>query len=125
TDLAIQGNGFFIVGDGNTRYYTRAGMFGLDEDGWLVAPNGMRVMGWSADTQGNIQVNGPLTGIQIPEGQTIQPRPTTSMALVGNLDVRTTGTLSFTPITVDDGANTAQVNITIQPAGGFNEFRWT
>src|SRR5690606_25050503 len=50
TDLAIQGNGFFILGDGNTRYYTRAGMFGLDEDGWLVAPNGMRVMGWSADT---------------------------------------------------------------------------
>ena len=45
-DLMIQGEGFFIVGDGNGRYFTRAGVFSLDEANNLVAPNGLVVQGW-------------------------------------------------------------------------------
>ena len=42
-DLAISGGGFFSVTDGNRDYYTRAGAFSLDEQGFLVAPGGFHV----------------------------------------------------------------------------------
>ncbi|MCS6972385.1 MAG: flagellar hook-basal body complex protein, partial [Leptospiraceae bacterium] len=38
TDLAITGEGFFILADGNKRFYTRNGNFDVDKDGWLVNP---------------------------------------------------------------------------------------
>ena len=43
TDLRIDGNGFFIVADGNNKMYTRSGNFNLDGNGNLVTPNGMKV----------------------------------------------------------------------------------
>jgi len=49
TDLAIQGQGFFLLKDGEKAFYTRAGDFGVDQAGTLVNPaNGMRVQGWMA-----------------------------------------------------------------------------
>ena len=39
TDVAIQGNGFFVLKDGDKRFYTRNGAFGLDQDGRLVNPD--------------------------------------------------------------------------------------
>jgi flagellar hook protein FlgE len=45
-DMAIQGNGFFVVSDGNKDYYTRNGTFGLDESGNLVDANGLKVQGY-------------------------------------------------------------------------------
>jgi len=49
TDLAIQGDGFFVVSDGDKKYYTRAGTFGLDKNGTLVNPgNGLKVQGWKS-----------------------------------------------------------------------------
>ncbi|WP_026962093.1 flagellar hook-basal body complex protein [Alicyclobacillus herbarius] len=67
TDLAIQGNGLFIVdvGGGN-QYYTRAGNFSLDDSGNLVLPSGAKLMGY-AYTNGAFS-NTP-TDIQIPPTQ--------------------------------------------------------
>ncbi len=49
TDLAIQGNGFFVLAKGESTLFTRAGAFGLDAEGRLVNPgNGYRVQGWNA-----------------------------------------------------------------------------
>ena len=49
TDLAISGDGFFVISDGDRKYYTRAGSFGLDKNGTLVNPaNGLKVQGWMA-----------------------------------------------------------------------------
>ena len=49
TDIAIQGNGFFVLKNGEETFYTRAGTFGVDKDGTLVNPgNGLRVQGWMA-----------------------------------------------------------------------------
>ncbi len=46
-DMAISGNGFFILKDGDKSYYTRAGAFNLDKNGTLVNPGtGLRVQGW-------------------------------------------------------------------------------
>ena len=39
TDVALQGNGFFVLNDGDKRFYTRNGAFGLDQDGRLVNPS--------------------------------------------------------------------------------------
>lgn len=48
TDMAISGNGFFVVSDGQTRYYTRNGTFTMDEQGYLVDGLGNRVQGYGA-----------------------------------------------------------------------------
>ncbi len=46
-DLAIQGEGFFMLKEGDKSFYTRAGVFGLDKDGTLVNPGtGLKVQGW-------------------------------------------------------------------------------
>ncbi|CNG87698.1 flagellar hook protein FlgE [Yersinia kristensenii] len=55
-DLAISGNGFFVVKNSNgDEAYTRAGMFTTDNNGLLVNASGMKLQGYSADTTGNIQ----------------------------------------------------------------------
>ncbi|MCK6478545.1 MAG: flagellar hook-basal body complex protein, partial [Phycisphaerales bacterium] len=49
-DVAIQGDGFFVVTDGSQQFYTRDGAFDIGVDGGLVNPvTGLRVMGWKAD----------------------------------------------------------------------------
>lgn len=56
TDIAIDGNGMFVVCsslDSDAQYYTRNGEFDTDEDGYLVA-NGYYLMGWATDADGNV-----------------------------------------------------------------------
>lgn len=129
TDLAIEGDGFFILEGGTERYYTRAGMFTLERDGRLVYPsNGMLLMGWMADDKGVIDTNQPLTGITLPIGTTIAPTATRQMTFTANLDASINGSLTYepSPFTVDDGAgNEAQVTITLIPTGHFNEWNYT
>jgi len=87
TDLAIRGNGFFILMDGSQQYYTRAGVFDFDQEGWLVSKaSGMRVAGWNADpVSGVVDTNKPLEEIRIALDQTLPARPTTKVELTGNL----------------------------------------
>ncbi|MCG8611004.1 MAG: flagellar hook-basal body complex protein, partial [Pseudomonadales bacterium] len=53
-DLAISGDGFFIVEDGDQTKFTRAGQFGVDKDGFVVNNTGMRLQGFTADEDGNV-----------------------------------------------------------------------
>lgn len=85
TDLALQGNGFFILGDGAQRYYTRAGNFSMETSGELVYSNGLQLQGWMADNSGNINTNGQIQGITLPINSTIAPQATTEVNLAGNL----------------------------------------
>ncbi|HMV42262.1 MAG TPA: flagellar hook protein FlgE [Leptospiraceae bacterium] len=60
TDIAISGEGFFVVKDGDKEFYTRAGAFNVDKNGYYVNPaNGLKVQGWNArvDENGNKYVN--------------------------------------------------------------------
>lgn len=91
TDLALQGNGFFILGDGNQRYFTRAGNFGMDTEGYLVYSNGLKLQGWMA-VNGAINTNGQIGDIRLPINSTIAPRATSSIRLEGNLQPSTTAT---------------------------------
>ncbi len=77
TDLALDGEGFFMVkGQDDITYYTRAGQFRKDADGFLVNVSGYRLLGWSLDEFGNI--SGPLNAIKIPND--MEPKVTTKMA---------------------------------------------
>ena len=62
-DMAIDGNGFFVLDDNGSVSYTRSGMFSLDKDGYIVANNGSRLQGYAANANG--VVNGVLDDIQI------------------------------------------------------------
>ncbi len=53
--------------------YTRAGVFDFEEAGWLVAPNGMRVAGWNADSDGSIDTNQALQEIRVPSVRRCRP----------------------------------------------------
>jgi flagellar hook protein FlgE len=93
TDLAIQGNGFFVMKDGEKTYFTRAGDFGVDNQGTLVNPaNGMRVQGWQAkDVGGQVMLNtsGQTEDLTIPVGGKLAAKATTSVDYRCNLDKRT------------------------------------
>ena len=85
-DLAIQGPGFFILSDGTSRVYTRAGVFGLDSNNILVNPTtGLRVQGLMADASGEI-MPGALGDIYIDPALVVPAQPSTNVQLRGNLD---------------------------------------
>ncbi len=87
TDLAIQGNGFFVMSDGASRLYSRDGAFSLGADGDLVnAANGFKPLGWPADAAGVINTTAPLGSLNIPIGQRVTTRATTSLVFGANLD---------------------------------------
>ncbi|MEE1165847.1 MAG: flagellar hook protein FlgE [Treponema sp.] len=93
TDVAIQGNGFFIVKNGEESFYTRNGVFGLDRDGTLVNPaNGMRVQGWMArEVNGEhiIQNAATPTDLVIPVGSKDPAKATQNVLYACNLDKNT------------------------------------
>ncbi len=89
TDLAIQGDGFFVLEGGGERVYTRAGTFRFDEVGNIVAPGGMMVLGWTADGAGNIDNQVAVAPITLPLTQVIEPNLTTLVEVGGNLSADT------------------------------------
>ena len=85
TDLAISGDGFFMLELEGQRVYTRAGSFRWDESGNLVAPGGYLVQGWTADDQGNIATQTAVSSINLPLSQVIDPVETSVVEVGGNL----------------------------------------
>ena len=104
TDLAIGGNGFFVVSPAGQElnYYTRAGNFRFDEDGFLVNPQGYRLQGWavqeentsaaaSGDTaeviSSGVQIRGVPQDIKLENFQS-PPQATSRVDMIVNLDSR-------------------------------------
>ncbi|RAP00032.1 hypothetical protein PW5551_00360 [Petrotoga sp. 9PW.55.5.1] len=91
TDMMIQGEGFFILSDGTGQYYTRAGNFTRDHNGYFVDPaSGMKLQGWTAkinvDGERVIDTNDPIGDIQISSGQIMPAKQTTFVRLAHNLN---------------------------------------
>src|SRR5208282_3888742 len=99
TDVAIQGNGLFILNQNGTQVYTRAGNFSLNAQGDLVDSNGNNVLGYSA-VNGTINASQTLSPIVISSGQNYPPNPTANMQLDMNLDA------TDTPLATATGALT-------------------
>ncbi len=106
TDLAINGQGFFIVEDGNgSPYYTRAGQFHLDQQGDMVNPAGYVLQGYEIDDNGNL---GALSNISIPGERISPPSPTTTFSIDINLDNAAAPTDTFSSsLTVYDSLGNA------------------
>jgi flagellar hook protein FlgE len=68
TDLAINGNGFFIVNDGTRNFYTRNGQFTMNASGELVNGLGMNIIGYQYDSTG--QPLGTLGELQVTQAST-------------------------------------------------------
>lgn len=123
TNVAIQGNGFFIVSDGQNQYLTRAGNFSIDASGNLIAANGLKVMGYPA-ANGVVDTNAPIAPINIPQSEVLSPSATTTFNITANLDSRSAATTDF-PATVNiydslGQMHTATVTFTNAGAGQWN-----
>jgi len=89
TDVAIQGDGFFIVSPdgGDTYKYTRAGDFKFDANGNFVDPSGYITQGWLRDDEtGEVDTSAPITDINIPPGLTTPANATAEVVLKANLN---------------------------------------
>ncbi|HEU0264884.1 MAG TPA: flagellar hook-basal body complex protein, partial [Geobacterales bacterium] len=97
TDLAIQGDSFFVLQDASGRYYSRAGAFHFDKDKILVNPDGFQVMGYGI-LPGTTQTDGILGPINLTNFATTPPRMTSSVEIIANLDAsQTTPALPWDP----------------------------
>jgi flagellar hook protein FlgE len=116
TDMAIQGDGFFVLANGSDRLYSRAGAFTLDANGNLVdSVTGFKVQG----AGGNIVIN---------TGQQTQATSTTTALLKGNLDYTvadgSTYAATFNVLDSVGSAHTLTVTFTKNFAGAAGEWDW-
>ncbi len=127
TDLAIAGNGFYILSNPNMEnslYYSRAGQFSTDQYGYFVNPAGLRVQGWRMETQpdGSAEIVGAIGDIQVTNSS---PPVATSQATVAvNLDSRITGPVSPSDLSADWSANNGSLtpNVHYEYKTTFNVF---
>jgi len=107
TDVAIQGEGFFIQKAGSETVYSRNGAFGLDANGYLVNPaNGFKVQGYGVienpDGTTTVDRQAGLADLIIPRGEKIAARATQNIAYRCNLDSRTPAILDPDNATAKD-----------------------
>lgn len=146
-DLAIGGEGFFVLSDGGARSYTRAGAFGVDNQGYVVNAQGSRLQaypfagsglfntGTPVDLQLTIGANPPAAttradfGINLPADAAVPANPvfdpadpssfnhTTSVTVYDSLGAAHTATVYFIKDAVPNTWNT-QVEIEGNPVAG-------
>jgi flagellar hook protein FlgE len=112
TNVAIQGSGFFVVGNDANRAYTRAGNFGFDANGRLQTADGQPVQGYTAidPVTGKIDTSGPPTDIIVKPGVLREPVPTTSFSSVINLDASAaTGATFGSSVTIVDALGVSHI----------------
>lgn len=125
TDLAVNGNGMFVVSDEATgvTYYTRSGNFAFDKAGDLTTADGLMVQGYAIDSTGQI---GSLGNITMP-GDVSEPSATTEISFTMNLDADAAdGDVFDSTITVYDSLGSAvelTCNFTYDSAN--TEWDWT
>ncbi len=109
TDMAIEGDGFFILSDGSGTLYTRAGQFIFDKDGRMVNPDGFAVQGWTLNPTTGLPV-GALGDLAFTSSA-VPARATQNSIVAVNLDSNATanpGGPAFDPtdtITADGTSN--------------------
>jgi flagellar hook protein FlgE len=87
TNVALQGNGFFVVGDPTNRSFTRAGDFSLNANGVLVTPDGVPVQGYTQidPVTNQLIATGALSNIVVSPGVLRPPIATTTVGTISNL----------------------------------------
>jgi flagellar hook protein FlgE len=91
-DVAIEGNGLFVLDGGGRPLYSRNGAMTVDQQGMLVElMNGFYVQGWNADLEGVLDNTGALEALEIPIGGLTIARATSYVDYIGNLDAEADG----------------------------------
>ena len=124
TDLALDGDGFFVLEKTGTELYTRDGSFNLNQFNDLVSSDGGFVQGWVADENGDI-VRGDPDNLRIPLGAASKAKETENLYIEGVLDtggevaegasVLASGDFTTTAATLPAGGTPL---IDLVPAGG-------
>ncbi|MEQ8861285.1 MAG: flagellar hook-basal body complex protein [Pseudomonadales bacterium] len=109
-DLAVDGRGFFVLSDEGARSYSRAGMFGVDEEGFITSASGARVQGFGANGSGN--VSSILGDLQL-QTSNLAPARTTRVEATLNLDARepVLSSIGTTATTLGSAIGVAQAGI--------------
>lgn len=118
TDLAITGDGFFVVNGPDGQSFTRNGAFHFDKDGKLINADNFHVQGFQADDKG--KVTSKMGDISV-DRTVVDAKKTSDVKMFMNLDLRADKGLQFDPekpestshfatgVTVYDTAGTAHV----------------
>lgn len=94
TDLAIMGDGFFVVRGQDGQSFTRNGQFRFDKDGKLTTSDGLQVQGFMADDRGKI--TSKMGDISV-DRTVVDAQKTKELSLYANLDLRADPSMKFDP----------------------------
>jgi flagellar hook protein FlgE len=126
TDMAIQGDGFFVLSDGSRQYFTRDGAFDIGLGGQLInAASGLKVQGWVADATGAIDTTTAVTDVIIPIGTRTTALATATSSINGNLDASAAvGSTTSTTINAYDSLGIRHsIKVTFTKTGS-NSWDW-
>ena len=104
-DLAINGNGFFMLSNNGEKLYTRAGAFHTDKEGYVVNSAGMKLQGYNVDANGSV-VTGALSDLRV-DSSNLEPKATNAITNVANLN----STTALPTVTTFDPTDTKSYNI--------------
>ncbi|HSY37753.1 MAG TPA: flagellar hook protein FlgE [Acidobacteriaceae bacterium] len=108
SNMALQGNGYFVVSKNGETSFTRNGDFSVNSSGQLTTADGDLVMGFPA-TNGTVSTTGVLAPITVNSNGTVPAAATSSFEVSANLNsASTVGTTFNTPIAIYDSLGTAQ-----------------
>ncbi len=125
-DVAIDGQGMFVLSDGAQKFFTRDGAFTLDNNNQLVSANtGLKVQGWMADANGVVNTNEAAGEVTFALGELRPPQATGEATVIGNLDAgtATAGAATASILAYDSLGITHDVTITFTKTVNDNE--WT
>jgi flagellar hook protein FlgE len=109
SNMALQGNGFFVVSNNGQLNYTRDGDFSVNPQGQMVDASGNLVMGYAANSSGQIQAGGALAPITVNGTETIAAQASTTFSTTTNLQASSAaGTTFTTPLAVSDSLGETQ-----------------
>ena len=107
TDIALSGNGLFVLKKGSDSYYSRDGAFEFDTNGNYVLPgSGYYVQGWNG-VDGTISTDGAVENIVVKTGKTMEGSATTTIDYTGNLN---SAAPTITNISYTAGGGTADAS---------------
>jgi len=111
-DLAIDGEGFFVLEDGGSRVFSRAGAFGLDKDGFIVNAQNQKLITYQADATGNITgAEGSMQLTSNTNSPLASSALSLSMNLNANADPSTITTPAINPTDPNSFHNTTSMSI--------------
>jgi flagellar hook protein FlgE len=109
SNMALQGDGFFVVQSNGENSFTRAGDFTVNAQGQLTTPQGQLVMGYPA-TAGVVSTSSALVPIVVNAANNIPASATTTFQMNTNLDATSAvGATYSAPITVYDSLGESHV----------------